>query len=390
MSDPKITKVDLVVFEHKIENMGTDYNGFNQVYEEDSVLTTRPSILRIHTDVGVTGEYLAGPAERTAPALDAVGRYLIGKNPLERERAYNDLKRGLRHTDRTAIGMVDVALWDLAGKLYETPIYRLLGGYKKSLPAYASTYHGDENGGLSTPEAFADFAEQCYSLGYRAFKIHGWGDAPIEREIANVHAVGRRVGDRMDLMLDPAGEYETWAEALKVGRACDDESFFWLEDPYKDGGVSIFGHRKLREMIQTPILQTEHVFGLEGHVDFIVNGGTDFVRTGVYEDGGITGAMKVAHAAEGFGLDVEFHGGGLAHRHCISAVRNTNYYELGLLNPKIRGSKPPIYPAEFLDELESIDERGHVAVPQGPGLGVEIDWEYVNAHHLETISTEAS
>ena len=76
------------------------------------------------------------------------------------------------------------------------------------------------------------------------------------------------------------------------------QTFFWLEDAYRDGGVSIFGHRKLRELINTPLLQTEHVFGLEQHVDFIVNGGTDFVRTGTYEDGGITGAMKVAHAAE--------------------------------------------------------------------------------------------
>jgi L-alanine-DL-glutamate epimerase-like enolase superfamily enzyme len=192
----------------------------------------------------------------------------------------------------------------------------------------------------------------------------------------------------MDLMIDPACEYETWADALRVGRACDEADFFWLEDPYKDGGVSIFGHRKLRELIKTPILQTEHIFGLEQHVDFIVNGGTDFVRTGVYEDGGITGAMKVAHAAEGFGLDVEFHGGGLAHRHCVASVRNTNYYELGLLNPKVRKTKPPIYPTEFTDELENVDQNGHVAVPQGPGLGVEMDWDYIRANQVDTVVYE--
>ena len=101
-------------------------------------------------------------------------------------------------------------------------------------------------------------------------------------------------------------------------------------------GFQIFGHRKLRELIKTPLLQTEHIFGLEQHVDFIVNGGTDFVRTGTYEDGGITGAMKVARAAEGFGLDVEFHGGSIPHRHCVAAIRNTNYYELGLLHPLIK------------------------------------------------------
>ena len=382
MADPKITKIEVVVYEHEIQDMGTDYNGFNTVYEKGSVLKMRPSILRIHTDAGIIGESDGGRLS------DSVVQYLLGKNPFHREKIYNDLKRGLRHTDRTAISSVDVALWDFAGKALNAPIYQLLGGYKETIPAYASTYHGDENGGLSTPKDFADFAEQCSELGYRAFKIHGWGNAPIEREVANVLEVGKRVGDRMDLMLDPACELETWADALKVGKACDAANFFWLEDPYKDGGVSIFGHQKLRELINTPLLQTEHVFGLEHHVDFIANGGTDFVRTGTYEDGGITGAMKVAHAAEGFGLDVEFHGGGLAHRHCIAAVRNTNYYELGLLNPKIRQTKAPIRPPEFTDELENIDENGHVPVPQGPGLGVEMDWDYIEHHRIDGVVYE--
>jgi L-alanine-DL-glutamate epimerase-like enolase superfamily enzyme len=189
----------------------------------------------------------------------------------------------------------------------------------------------------------------------------------------------------MDLMIDPACEYETWSDALRVGHACDANGFFWLEDPYMDGGVSMFAHRKLRQMIKTPILQTEHVFGLEGHVDFIVNDGTDLVRTGVYEDGGITGAMKVAHATEGFGLDVEFHGGGLAHRHCIAAVRNTNYYELGLVNPLVKKTKPPIYLPEFTDELENVDENGCVPVPEGPGLGADLDWEYIEAHRIQIL-----
>ena len=381
MASPKITKLELVTFEYQVQDLGTDYNGFNQVYLAGNLETSRSTVLKIHTSLGVTGEY---PGAK--PGLPAsVARYLIGANPFEREKIYNDLKRGLRHTDRTTICMIDVALWDLAGKAYGVPIYQLLGGYKRTLPAYASTYHGDENGGLSSPEAFADFALQCKELGYPAFKIHGWGNGPIQREVAAVLETRKRVGEGMDLMIDPACEYETWADALRIGRACDAADFFWLEDPYKDGGVSIFGHKKLRELIKTPILQTEHIFGLEQHVDFIVNGGTDFVRTGVYEDGGITGAMKVAHAAEGFGLDVEFHGGGLAHRHCIASVRNTNYYELGLLNPRIKATKAPIYPPQFTDEVENIDKNGHVAVPQGPGLGVEMDWDYIKRHQVDVM-----
>jgi len=384
MPTPKITKLEVIVFEFQLEDLGTDYNGFNQVYEKGNISTRRQGVFRLHTSLGIVGEYSAGRTDQ----LPSVAPYLMGKNPFEREKIYNDLKRGLRHTDRTVMSMIDVALWDFAGKVYGVPIYQLLGGYKRTLPAYASTYHGDENGGLSSPAAFADFALQCQEIGYPAFKIHGWGNGPIQREVQTVLETRKRVGDRMDLMIDPACEYETWADALRVGRACDEADFFWLEDPYKDGGVSIFGHRKLRELIKTPILQTEHIFGLEQHVDFIVNGGTDFVRTGVYEDGGITGAMKVAHAAEGFGLDVEFHGGGLAHRHCVASVRNTNYYELGLLNPKVRKTKPPIYPTEFTDELENVDQNGHVAVPQGPGLGVEMDWDYIRANQVDTIVYE--
>lgn len=387
MAEPKITKLELIFFEHEVKDLGRDYNGFNTVYEKGAVMKMRPAVIRVHTDTGVVGEDLAKGANPVGRLASLAG-YVLGKNPFEREKIYNDLKRGLRHTDRTAICLIDVALWDFAGKAYGVPIHQLLGGYKKTLPAYASTYHGDENGGLSSPEAFADFAVRCKELGYPGFKIHGWGNGPIRRECATVMETRKRVGEDMDLMIDPACEYETWADALRIGKACDAANFFWLEDAYKDGGVSIFAHRKLRELIKTPLLQTEHIFGLEQHVDFIVHGGTDFVRVGVYEDGGITGAMKVAHATEGFGLDVEFHGGGLAHRHCMAAIRNTNYYELGLLNPKVKTTKPPVYPPEFTDDLEHVDKNGHVVVPQGPGLGVELDWDFINAHKVDTVVYE--
>ena len=74
----------------------------------------------------------------------------------------------------------------------------------------------------------------------------------------------------MDLMLDPACELMTFGDAVKVGWACDENRFFWYEDPYRDGGISQFAHRKLRQLINTPILQTEHVRSLEPHIDFAI------------------------------------------------------------------------------------------------------------------------
>ncbi|MCH8857229.1 MAG: O-antigen ligase C-terminal domain-containing protein [Proteobacteria bacterium] len=199
---PKITSVEVTTFEHEVENVGSDYNTFNMVYERGSRATQRGSLLQIKTDQGITGEYpgIRGP---TLEQVRIVANYLIGKDALGREMIYNDIKRALRHFDMTGLGVVDICLWDIAGKFYDTPLYKLLGGTRRPLPAYASTLHGDENGGLASPEQFADFAEQCYEMGYRAFKIHGWGLAGknLQREIDNVLLMGKRMGGRMALMI---------------------------------------------------------------------------------------------------------------------------------------------------------------------------------------------
>jgi L-alanine-DL-glutamate epimerase-like enolase superfamily enzyme len=381
MSDPIITRLEVHQYATSLPDLGRDHDGFNLVYEPGASAPIGGYVLRVMTDVGVVGEYAGGSALDYA-ALPMFVHYLFGKNPLERERIYTDVNRALRQVARIGYAPVDIALWDLAGKVFDTPVHRLLGGYKDRLPCYASTYHGDHQpDGLSSPEAYADFAEQCLELGYPAFKIHGWGRAPIRQEIANVHAVGKRVGGRMDLMLDPACEYMTFGDALKVGWACDDERFFWYEDPYRDGGTSQFGHRKLRQLIRTPLLQTEHVRSLEPHIDFLVNEATDFVRGDVGYDG-ITGAMKIAHAAEGLGVDIEFHGPGPAQRQCMAAVRNTNYYEMGLVHPRAVISHANDLYLDYRDDLTAIDAEGCVPVPQGPGLGVTIDWDWVEHHRV--------
>ena len=251
---------------------------------------------------------------------------LVGENPEHVDRIWHKLYRrftgggGSGGFVTTMLSGIDIALWDLAGKLYDAPIFELLGGWKSKIPAYASTMHGDRNGGLDSPEAYAQFAVECKEMGYPAFKIHGWGDYNLDEEIETITKVREAVGSDMDLMLDPACEINTFLETVKIGKACDEANYLWLEDPYKDTGISIHGHKMLKGLIKTPLLQTEHIRGLEEHVNFIQSGATDIVRVDPLYDGGITGALKIAYAAEGFGLDCEVHAPGPAQRHLIASI----------------------------------------------------------------------
>ncbi|WP_423750843.1 enolase C-terminal domain-like protein [Salinirarus marinus] len=389
---PEITSIDCTAFSYHIDDVGTDGNGFNLVYQPGNEHERKMFALRINTDVGVTGEYVDiggfgenGPVEAQVRMM---ADYLVGKNPLARERHWSEIQRGFRKYDRMGLGPIDIALWDFAGKYHDAPIHELLGTYRTRLPTYASTYMGDQNGGLDSPAAYADFAEECLEMGYPAFKAHGWGGGDdqrdIDREVATVLELGERVGDEMDLMLDPACEYETFADALEVGKACDEADFFWYEDPYRDGGISQHGHRTLRERVDTPLLQGEHLRGLPLQTDMMATESTDLVRADPEYDGGITGAIKIARVAEGFGLDAEVHSAGPAHRHCVAAIRNTNYYEMAVVHPDCRGSRNlPVYAGDYNDDLDAVDSDGTVPVPDGPGLGVEYDWPFIDRNRLD-------
>ena len=164
------------------------------------------SIFHIVTDEGVQGYAMGG-----SPVMMAIARQLlIGEDPLYRERIWQRMRQFQRlygpALDDRYMSTIDLALWDLAGKVAGLPVYRLMGGYRDRIPAYASTMCGDDiPGGLDTPEHYADFAEDCVAQGYKAFKLHTWM-APLgpdpKHDVAACAAVRERVGPDIDLMLD--------------------------------------------------------------------------------------------------------------------------------------------------------------------------------------------
>lgn len=379
----KIARIEIHEFTFEVENLGLESESekaiYNIGYKPGGRIELSKYAVVIEADDGARGEYVThwvGTKAALAQSL-MMAPNLIGRDPEQREGIFDDLKREFRQYDHMGHGPLDIALWDLAGKKYGASVARLLGAYREKLPAYASTYHADRCGGLDSKEAFVAFAEQCHELGYGAFKIHGWHDGDAREEAQNVRYMGERMGDRMTLMLDPACELRTFADALYVGHACDDAGFFWLEDPFRDAGTSAFAHKRLREKIKTPLLQTEHIRGIEPKADFLLAGGTDFLRADPEYDMGITGCMKIAHLAEAMGIDCEIHASGPAHRACMAAMRNSNYYEVALVGPNCPNAVPPVYSCGYSDQLDTVDAQGCVAVPQGPGLGVAYDWDFI-------------
>ena len=379
----KITKIEVIEFTYPVENVGLAANGYDHVYVPDHVARMSTLATRIETEDGIVGEYVGGMtlALRQVTFLAA---HMIGRNAFARLEFYDEFKRALRKFDKMGVGPLDIALWDWAGKRLDTSVANLLGASRSRIPVYASTYHGDRNGGLSSPEDFAAFAERCRDMGYRAYKMHGWAEANVAEEVAAVRLLGKRVGGDMALMLDPASHLRSFADALAVGRACDEAGFFWYEDPFQDTGVSQHAHKMLRERISTPLLIGEHVRGIENKADFAVSGASDFVRVNPDYDMGLTGALKVAHMAESLGLDAEVHSAGPAHRHQVAALRNTNYYELALVGPKSGASKPAVFTCGYADTLETVGEDGMFPVPTGVGLGVTHDWDLIRKNATST------
>lgn len=375
-----ISSVEIHEYTYEAPDVDLDGNRV-PVYEPGSRLRLPKYAVVVTTDDGVRGEYApiwSAPPVALGETL-AVAPRLIGMQTRDRERLYDVCRRALRKHDHIGYGALDICLWDAYGKETGSSVAGLLGQWRDSLPAYASTLNGDSAGGLSDPDSYAAFAEECYALGYRAFKVHGPSGANSEVESAIVRRLGDRVGGRMRLMTDPASGLDTFAEGLALGRACDDAGFFWLEDPMADTGVSAFAHRRLREMIRTPLLLTEHLRGVEPKADFLLSGGTDFVRADPELDLGITGAMKIARMAEALGVDVEMHGAGPGQRHCMAAARNSNFYEVNMVHPLCGNPLiPPIYAPGYSDALDAVGSDGTFPVPSGPGLGVEYDWDYIS------------
>lgn len=330
-------------------------------------------IVAIRTDEDIEGHSFLGSQSQGAdvfagPLIDILKPMLLGRNPLDIGAIWQEMWNVHRRVSLRAIGAVDVALWDLAGKVAGLPIHRMLGTCKEQVPAYASSAW------LPNPEAYAKEALHFQSLGWTAYKTHPHGIPKKDVEICR--ALREAVGDDMVLMLDSMWAYN-YEEAVRVGRVIEKLDFFWYEDPLAE--EDIYNYVKLREKLDVPLMCTEYApGGFYGMAQWIQQRATDILRGDVAVCGGITPLVRIAHLADGFRMKCEIHHGGnslnnVANLHVTMAIPNCDYYE--------------VFPADgankygLVEDIE-VDDKGMVYAPKKPGLGYDIDWDLVKKNKI--------
>jgi len=331
-------------------------------------------LLTVRTDDGVVGHAFLGAASRPA-YLDArslvsqLKPLLMGRDPLDREKIYQDMCHRLRATTLRALGAVDVALWDIGGKVAGLPVYQLLGAVRKSVPAYASSPV------LPSAAAYVEQAKQHQAGGWAAYKIHP--PAEWKTDIKICQAVRDAVGSDYTLMLDSTWSYR-FPEALRVGKAIEELGYYWYEDPLAEDDIC--NYVKLRSLLGIPILATEYSpGGFTGYAPWIMQQATDYLRGDVAVKGGITACIKAAHLAEAFHMNFEIHHGGnslnnVANLHVALAVSNCEFFEVLL---------PDESQKYGLAQDIVVDRQGLVHAPAAPGLGAAIDFDLIKRKTVE-------
>jgi len=321
--------------------------------------------LEILTNTGLRGLAYCGRGLIFQDIIERrVRSELLGQDPLMREFLWHrvwELDR-IEEFPLYVLGVVDVALWDLAAKAANVPLYKLLGGFRESLPACASTVtYG------STAE-FLEVADQCLELGYPAIKLHAWGDA--RRDAALCLALRGHVGPDVPLMYDGSAGFDL-ADAIYLGKALEEANYLWYEEPMRE--FSITAYRQLSRNVRVPLLVAETSDGAHMNTaDFIASGCATFVRTSHALKGGVTGAMRIAHLADAFRLRAEVHGSDIINAHLCMAIPNTTYYEsLVRTNPVVREAR--------------VDSSGLIHAPTAPGIGYEESWKQLPWEVLEQV-----
>lgn len=336
-------------------------------------------IVEIVTEDGLTGfGECYGPARLNAAVVEAYKPLLVGEDALARERiwqnCYNLLRdHGQRGVAVQALSGVDIALWDLAGKHHGVPVHRLLGGpIREDVQAYATGLYRRDAG--DPVDYLVEEARGYVEAGMRAMKLKvGLGVAEDEKIARALRAA---IGPEIALMIDANHAYDT-VSAIALGRRLADLDIGWFEEPVPPEDLD--GYRELRAKQPIPVAGGECAFTRFGMRDLLAGRCVDVLQPDTCAAGGISECVKIAAMANAHGIRYVPHvwGTGIAVATALHvlAVLPHNPPCLSPIEPLLEFDRTehPIRDAIVTEPFRAVN--GRVAVPTGPGLGIEIDRE---------------
>ena len=321
---------------------------------------TYNAVLKVETDEGIVGR-AGGRGHAMADFVRRRLKYLIGEDPMMTERLWHrvwEIDR-IEEIQVHMLGSLDIACWDIKAQKAGLPLYQLLGGNDRRVPAYASTVT------WPTMDEYERHIKHCMDIGFSAFKLHAWGDAKRDAKLSR--NLRKWTGDDAPLMFDGSAGWD-YPTALWFGRVLEECDFLWYEEPMREFDLPSYAH--LAAALDIPILAAETCDGVHWNAaTWIQMRALDLMRVSAGFKGGITGALKVAHLAESFGMGAEVHGMGYENAHICAAIPNNHYYEqLVIDTEQIDGLKD-------LGDLAIVD--GYLNVSDAPGIAPQPDWDTI-------------
>lgn len=333
-------------------------------------------VLRLKTNSNITGwAYISFGFEAGGPSVvetilqKELKPVLIGQDPTLSKKLRAEMWTATEYSGTQgpvtfAMAAVDMALWDIVGKAAKMPVYRLLGGYRTSLPTYDMCgWYYDNDDDLS------QYQKQIHSAldeGFHAVKIKV-GRYTLDDDVKRIRAAQSLLGKERRLMVD-ANQKFNFTDALTRGRVYQELGCFWYEEPMMPHEKHEFG--ALAQALDMRIATGENLYGKYDFLDLLRNGGADVVQPDNRRAGGVSEWMEIGAIADAFNVELASHGGAPTNMHMLLAMPNAIYMESGSLKND----------TTHVETLRLVN--GEIPAPEDPGMGNELRREFIDKHKV--------
>jgi L-alanine-DL-glutamate epimerase-like enolase superfamily enzyme len=302
---------------------------------------------------------------------------LIGQNPLDIEKLWKDMYEKSNYLGRRGVGIhaisaIDIALWDIAGKYYNKPVYELLGGkYRDEIKAYGIFIPVD------TLEENREIVRNLKDKGFTSLKFGGGilGDNP-ETDYETIKAVREEAGADFELHIDLAAKWKTTEHTLMMAKKLEEFNLNWIEEPI--GSDDLLGYRDLGNSIKPMIARGETLTTIYEFESFLSIGKPDLIQTDITRCGGITEAKKIYDLSKKYDVKLVPRGFSIGilivvTAHFLASCETTDLIEYSQ-------STSPLFNNLVNNQIQF--ENGVIKVPKEPGLGIELNEEIIEKYRM--------